>query len=128
MRRLAFFALGAALAGGAAIAQVAATPDAVRTLQFELREGNRLIGTPSVTLQPGRSAAVSVGGLYSLRMRFEQQNDSDGGYLVRSTLYRTDGSGSLIASPSISVAEGQQARARFADSNGATMTLAVLVR
>jgi len=131
MGRIVTFACLAALASGAAFAQppAAAPADQARTVQLELRQGGRLLGTPSVTLVPGRSAAVSVGGVYSLRLRLDHAaNAASAAYLVRSTLYRADSGGTLIASPTVTLAQGEQARLRIAAGDGAPILFAVLVQ
>lgn len=129
MRSIAAFACLAALTGGSALAQPG--PGAtVRTVQLELRQGGHLLGSPSVTLQPGRSAAVSV-GLYSLRLRLERAAGSaagDDSWLVRSTVYRADGSGDPLASPAVTLADGEQARLRIASGDGTPILYAVTVR
>ena len=129
MRRIVTLAFLATLASGAALAQPpAASPDQPRTVQPELRQGGRLLGTPSITLAPGRSAAVSVGGVYSLRLRLDRAADTaSAAYLVRSTLYRSDGSGGPVASPAVTLAEGEQARLRIAAGDGGPLLFAVLI-
>jgi hypothetical protein len=128
MGHIATFACLAVFASGAAVALPPAGADAPRTVQFEVRQGGRLLGAPSVTLAPGRSAALSVGGVYALRMRLERATDTImPTYRVRSTLYRADGGGVLVAAPAVTLAEGEQARLRLDSGGGAPILFAVLV-
>jgi hypothetical protein len=130
MGRIIAFACFAATACGAAVAQPPAGPaEQPRTVQLELRQGGRLLGTPSVTLVPGRSAALSVGGVYALRLRLDRAaNAASAAYLVRSTLYRADGGGAPVATPAVTLAQGEQARLRIAAGDGAPILFAVLVQ
>jgi len=130
MARIGTFIAVALLGASAVAAQApAADGDGPRTIELEVRQGGRLLGAPSVTLAPGRSAAVSVGGLYSLRLRLERETGTImPTYRVRSTLYRADGEGDLIASPAVTLAEGEQARLRLDSHGGAPILFAVLVR
>ena len=102
--------------------------DAPRTVALELREGGELIGAPTLTMRPGRPAAVSVAGGYSLRLRLERT--AQGPYLLRSSLYRpgADNSWALIASPAMTVAEGEQALLTIDRPSGPALTFAVTVR
>lgn len=126
MKTLAAFACIASLASGAAFAQ-AVDESASRTIEMEFREGGQLIGSPSVTVQLGRTAAVSVAGHYSLRLKLvETEADA---YLVRSTLYRPSASDwTPVAAPAVTVAEGESAQLSFAAADGSQLSLALLVR
>ena len=118
----------AMLAGGAALAQTA-EPQDNRTVDLELREGGQLVAAPTLQMRVGRPTAVAVGN-YSFRVRMERAIAPDGAtapYVIRSSLYRAD-SGSLVASPAVTVVPGEQARTRFAGSDGRDLSLAVMVR
>lgn len=81
-----------------------------RTVAFELREGDRVIGKPTLKVRLGSPASMTVAGTggYKLDVTVEQ-NSSNARYFVRSSLYQTTGDGwTLVASPSLTVAEGQQ--------------------
>ena len=131
MRRLGTLLCGIALlAAGSATAQVGDVPTATRTIHVELREEGRLVGTPSVRVQVGRSAALSVGD-YAMRVRMDRaiaSGDGPAPFVVRSSLYRADGGWSRLSLPDVTVAEGQQAHLDFAGSDGRDLSLAVLVR
>ena len=125
-----FFCAAALVAAGGAAAQTAQPQDADRMLEFELREDGQLVATPTVRIQAGRPGAVTVGG-YSLRFRVDRAAAGAGGpapWVIRSSLYRAEGGWTRLASPVLTVAEGEQASARFAGSDGSDMSLAVLVR
>jgi hypothetical protein len=81
-----------------------------RTVAFELREGERLIGQPVVTVRLGTAASVAVAGDGGYKLDFTvEQHDPGARYLVRSSLYRPAGDGwVLVATPSMTVAQGQQ--------------------
>ena len=118
------------IASGAAPAQTAEVQDTARTIEFEISEGGQVVASPTLRIQIGRPAAVSVGA-YSLRLRMDRAAAPDGApapYLIRSSLYRSGGNGTLLASPSVTVAQGEQARLRFSGSDGSDLSLAVLVR
>lgn|SRR5690606_10398148 len=128
MARIASLFCLALLGASGAMAQPPADPDGPRTVELELRQGGRLLGAPSVTLAPGRSAAVSVGGVYALRLSLDRATDTImPTYRVRSRLYRADGGGDLVASPAVTLAEGEQARLRLVSPDGAPIMFAVLV-
>ena len=91
----------------------------------ELHEDGQLVATPRVRVTLGRPAAVTMGG-DSLRFRMEQASGGD--YVIRSSLYRSEGGWTRLAAPTLTVAEGEQARARFAAADGSDLSLAVLVR
>ena len=129
MKRIATGLCLVLLAGGAAAAQETAAPDA-RELQIELREGGRLVAAPTVRVQVGRPAAVSAGS-YSFRLRMDRGTAIEGGpapYLIRSSLYRSDSDWALVASPALTVIEGEETQLNFAASDGRTLSMAVLVR
>lgn len=81
-----------------------------RTVAFEIREGERLIGQPTVSVRLGvpASMAISGDGGYKLTVTVEQHSPG-AVYLVHSDFYRPVSDGwDLVASPSVTVAEGQQ--------------------
>ena len=81
-----------------------------RTVAFELREGERLIGQPEVTVRLGTPASVTVAGDGGYKLDFTvEQLDQGGRHLVRSSWYRPAGDGwALLVSPFMTVAKGQQ--------------------
>ena len=131
MPRLGTLLCGIALfAGGAAAAQVGGAPAATRTIEVELREEGRLVGTPSVRVQVGRSTALAVGD-YAMRLRMDRaiaSGDGPAPFVVRSSVYRADGGWARVALPAVIVVEGEQAQLDFAGSDGRDLSLAVLVR
>ena len=129
MRRLAPFVLAAAAFAGAAVQAQPAPTEPARTVDFELREEGRLVAAPSVTVEIGRPAAISV-GTYSLRLRVTRGTSAEGPapFLVRSSLYRSEGGWTLVASPALTVIEGEQARMSLVGEDGRDISLAVLVR
>ena len=127
MRLLAILGL---VTASAAAAQTTAPPDDARTVEFELREDGEVVAAPSLRMQVGRTTAVAVGA-YSLRLRMDRGTAADGGpapYLIRSSLYRSEGGWTLVASPSVTVVQGETARLRIAGQGGRDLSLAVLVR
>jgi len=82
------YVIGAAalLAGGAAQAQTAES----QTVDYELREGDRVVAMQTLTLEVGRTASVSVGGAYSVRLRLDRAAGGTGpsAFVVRSSLSR----------------------------------------
>ena len=129
MKRIASALCLALLAGGAAAAQEVAPTDA-RELQIELRESGRLVAAPTVRVQVGRPAAVSVGS-YAFRLRMDRAGPAQAGpapYLIRSSLYRSGSDWALVASPAMTVIEGESTQMRFSGSDGRELSLAVLVR
>ena len=129
MRRLAHILLAAAMLGGGALRAQPAPIEPAPTVDFELREEGRLVAMPSVTVELGRPAAISI-GTYSLRLRVTRAPGAEGPapYLVRSSLDRSAGGWNLVASPAVTVIAGEQAELRFADAEGRELSLAVLVR
>ena len=119
-------AAAAAAAMTAAAAQTPSPGASDRMLEVELREGGEIVAAPTIRIRAGRPAAVSVGA-YSLRFRIDQAAGA-GPYVIRSSLYRSEGGWTRIAAPVLTVAEGEQASARFAGGDGSTFSLAVLVR
>ena len=117
--------LGLALAG-AAVAQIAPPDEGARTIAFELREGDTLVAAPTVRVEFGRPTALAVGG-YSLRLRMVRAAPAEG-YVIRSSLYRSDGGWQLVASPILTVTEARQGHARFAAGDGRELSLAASVR
>lgn len=85
--------------------------ETARTVHYELREGNRLVGAPSLPLQIGRTTAVSIGGAYALRLRVDRAAPDGGApaYLVRSSLARA-ANGERLFTPDITVVEGLPTR------------------
>ena len=103
------FTNGADLASQASTRPVGASRE-TRNVAFELREGDRVLGQPTITTRLGTPASITVagGGGYKLNFTVEP-NDTGARYLLRSSLYRAAGDGwTLVASPSMTVAEGQQ--------------------
>ena len=103
------------LPASAATGQGTLPAETARTVLYELREGNRLVGAPSLPLQIGRTAAVSIGGAYALRLRVDRAAPDGGApaYLVRSSLSRAD-DGERLATPDITVVEGLPTRVDLA--------------
>ena len=129
MKALACFLAMAMVASGPALAQTADVAEASRTVVLELSEGGEIVAAPTLQMRVGRPTAVAVGD-YSFRVRMERATAAGGAsapYVIRSTLYRAD-SGALVASPAVTVIEGQQAQLRFAGQDGRNLSLAVLVR
>ena len=129
MKARAWFLAIAMAASGPAVAQTAEVAEASRTVVLELSEGGEIVAAPTLQMRIGRPTAVAAGD-YSFRVRMERASTTDGAsapYVIRSTLYRAD-SGALVASPAVTVVEGQQASLRFAGQDGRNLSLAVLVR
>jgi hypothetical protein len=127
--RIWLLAAAALAANGAAPAQNVDGAEASRTVSLELSEGGEVVAAPTLQMRIGRSTAVAAGD-YSFRVRMERGATADGmpaPYLIRSTLYRSD-SGTLVASPAVTVVAGEQARLRFSGQDGRALSLAVLVR
>ena len=124
------FSVAALASAGAVSAQPVAAPDTARTVELELREGDQLIASPTVRVQIGRPAAISVGG-YSMRFRMDRAAATGAGpapYVIRSSLYRSDTGWTLVASPAVTVNEGEPVRHHFVGRDGSDLSLAVLVR
>jgi len=122
-------AAAAVAASGTAPAQSVDGAETSRTVVLELSEGGEVVAAPTLQMRIGRSTAVAAGD-YSFRVRMERPVVADGGpapYVIRSSLYRSD-SGALVASPAVTVIQGQQAELRFAGQDGRALSLAVLVR
>ena len=120
----------AAAAGRPATAQIAQVADDARTVEVELREGDRVVAAPTLRVQVGRPAAVAVGP-YSLRLRMDRGSAPDGSpapYLIRSSLYRAEGGWALVAQPAGTVLEGELTRLSITGPDGRNLSLAVLVR
>ena len=129
MRFMALCGAAVLLAGPPALAQTVDVQDTSRTVELERSEGGQGVAAPTLRMRVGRPTAVAVGN-YSFRVRMERATTADGTpapYVIRSSLYRSD-SGSLVASPAVTVMEGQPASLRFAGSDGSQLSLAVLVR
>lgn len=130
MKRLAFLFSTLAALPAAAIGQAAAPAEASATMEIELREGDQLVGAPTLRLQVDRPTAVSVGS-YSLRIRVARAPAAADGatpYVIRSSVYRSDSGWTLVASPVLTVAEGGQARLDFAGTDGSELSMAVTLR
>lgn len=129
MKRVTILGL-AALAATAATAQTPA-PQAMRTVQFELREDGRLIGAPTLQVQVGRPTAVTVGGAYSVRLRLDAEPDTDGDgvspLVIRSTLFRP-GDSARVTAPAMTVVQGMPARIQLASASGGDLSIGVLVQ
>lgn len=123
MRALAYV-IGAAamLAGGAAQAQTAES----QTVDYELREGDRVVAAQTLTLEVGRTASLSVGGAYSVRLRLDRAAGGTGpsAFLVRSSLSRADNQGvARLATPDMTVTQGLPARAQLASNLSVGVTV-----
>jgi len=97
----------------AAAAVPAAPAPETALVSFELREGDRLLGSPTLQVRLGEPASVRIAGTngYALTVTVERANAD---FLVRSSFYRPDGGGwRLVASPALQVAPGQQSRVAF---------------
>jgi hypothetical protein len=130
MKALALLLSTLAAAPAAAVAQSAAPAEAPATMEIELREGDQLVGAPTLRLQVDRPTAVSVGS-YSLRIRVARAPAAADGaapYVIRSSLYRSDSGWALVASPVLTVAQGGQARLDFAGNDGSALSMAVTLR
>ena len=131
MTRLAsIFCAAALLAGTGAAAQIAEVGDNARTVEVELREGGEIVAAPTLRMQIGRPTAVDVGP-YSLRLRMDRAAGPEGSpapFLIRSSLYRAGSGWTLVASPAMTVVEGEPSRLRIAGHDGSDLSLAVLVR
>ena len=128
--RLVSLALAAVLPG-AALAQVGDAPaEAPRTLEYALHEDGRLVGAPTIRLEVGRTAALSVSGAYSLRVRIDRaEGAGTPAYLVRSSLYRpAEPRWALVAQPSLTVREGEPAALDFATVDGNRLSIGVTIR
>jgi len=122
----------AALLPGAALAQAGDTPaEAPRTLEYALHEDGRLVGAPTIRLEVGRTAALSVSGNYSLRVRIDRAQSAGGApaYLVRSSLYRpAEPRWALVAQPSLTVLPGEQGALDVSTADGNRLSIGVTVR
>jgi predicted secreted protein len=120
-------AAAAAIAAGPASAQTAGPQDNSRTLEVELSEAGQVVASPTLRVQLGRMTAVSVGN-YSFRLRMDRATagDETAPYVIRSSVYRNDGG--LLASPAVTVVQGERARLRFTGNDGSQLALAVMMR
>jgi len=120
--------LGLGLAAAAASSTPTPAPETAtetRTIAVELREGERLVATPSLTVQLGRPASLSIED-FGLSLVVDRSGD---GYFLSSGLYRSAGNGwTLLGHPSLTVAEGTPARLSFTGADGRTLTMAVEIR
>jgi len=110
------------LASGAAQAQTAES----QTVDYELREGDRVVAVQTLTLELGRTASVSVGGAYSVRLRLDRAAAGTGpsAFLVRSSLSRADNAGvARVATPDMTVTRGLPARAQLASNLSVGVTV-----
>ena len=111
------------------LAQSVEVQDSSRTVELELSEGGEVVAAPTLQMRIGRPTAVAVGN-YSFRVRMERATAAEGmpaPYVIRSSLYRSD-SGSLVASPAVTVVQGEQTRLRFTGNDGSQLSLAVMMR
>jgi len=122
------FMLGVGLATAVASSAPAPAPETaseMRTVAFELREGERLVAAPSLTVQLGRPASLSIQG-FGLSLIVDRAGDD---YFFSSGLYRSSGNGwTLLGHPSLTVAQGAPARLSFTGADGRTLTMAVEIR
>lgn len=83
-----------------------------RTVQVEIREGNRLVAQPTLKVQLGAPAAITVSGDQGYKLTVTVEQGQPGSpYLVKSHYHKPHaGSWKLVASPSLTVGEGQQAK------------------
>lgn len=103
--------LGLALAASASAAFAVTPAPTVESylVAFELREGGRLVGAPSLAVRIGEPATIIVGGAYKLELTLDRAGGN--GFFVRSGFYRPAGAGwALFASPTVAVAAGEQGR------------------
>jgi hypothetical protein len=120
--------LGLGLAAAAASSAPAPAPETAsetRTVAFELREGDRVVATPSLTVQLGRPASLSIQH-FGLSLVVDRAGD---GYFLSSGLYRSSGNGwTLLGHPSLTVTQGAPARLSFTAADGSALTMAVEIR
>ena len=120
--------LGIGLAMAAAPSAPAPAPETAnetRTIAFELREGDRLVATPSMTVQLGRPASLSIRE-YGLSLVVDRAGED---YFLSSGLYRSSGNGwTLLGHPSLTVTQGAPARLSFTGADGRTLSMAVEIR
>lgn len=129
MIRLAFLAV-AALAGSAAIALPAPADEGFRTLEVEIRDGERLVASHVVQVRLGRSSAVAAGD-YALRLRMERAPGGDAAgapFMLRSNLYSSQSGWALVATPAMAVSQGEEVRQRIDARDGSDLSMAVLLR
>jgi hypothetical protein len=98
-----------------------------RTVAVELREGERLLGTPRLQVRIGQTAEIATAGPDGYRLNLLVQAMGEN-YLVRSSLYRPAGeSWELLGAPAILVSPGQPARAAVGRGANAGYSLSVTV-
>ncbi len=116
---------GADLAGARPVSESRET----RTVAFKLSEGDRVLGQPTITTRLGTPASITIAGEGGYKLNFTvEQNDTNARYLIRSSLYRAAGdSWTLVAAPSLTVAEGQQTSITI-NKMPAPITMSVTVR
>jgi hypothetical protein len=110
-----------------AVASPAAATDTA-LVSFELREGERLLGSPALQVRLGEPASVRIAGAngYALTVTV---HEAGADYLVQSTFSRPDGDGwRLVASPALQVARGRQGRVVIGGAPAPTYEVAVTVR
>ena len=101
------------------------TASETRTIAFELREGERLVATPSLTVQLGRPAALSIRE-FGLSLVVDRVGDT---YFISSGLYRSSGNGwTLLGHPSLTVTQDAPARLSFTGADGSALSMAVEIR
>ena len=117
----------ALLACGAAQGQAAQPPEGEsQTVDYELREGDRVVAMQTLRLELGRTASLSVGGSYSVRLRLDRAVGGTGpsAFLVRSSLSRADDAGvARLATPDMTVTQGLPARAQLASNLSVGVTV-----
>lgn len=119
---------GADLAGQTGVRPVSESRE-TRTVAFELSEGDRVLGQPTITTRLGTPASITIAGEGGYKLNFTvEQNDTNARYLIRSSLYRAAGdSWTLVAAPSLTMAEGQQTSITI-NRMPAPITMSVTVR
>jgi hypothetical protein len=120
--------LGLGLAAAAASSAPAPAPETAsetRIIAVELREGERLVATPSLAVQLGRPASLSIQD-FGLSLVVDRAGD---GYFLSSGLYWSSGNGwTLLGQPSLTVTQGAPARLSFTGADGRNLTMAVEIR
>ena len=113
----------------AAVTSPAPAPETA-LVSFELREGERLLGAPTLQVRLGEPASLRTSGANGYAMTVTVERVSTGrDYLVRSQLYRPAGeSWQLVASPALQVVPGERSRIVLGRAARHTYSLAVTVR
>ena len=122
---LMMLSLGLAAAAPAPAPATAEAGAETRTLAFELREGEQVVATPSLTVELGRPASVAMRG-FGLSFVVDRAGEH---YFLSSGLYRMSARGwTLVAHPSLTVDEGAPARVSFTAGDGSALSMAVEIR